>query len=530
VETIGIDIGGTTIGVCRATGVGRPDPASVMTFANRGRDQAIAGILDAVARLEPGAEPTFGIACGGPLDAKAGLILSPPNLPEWDRVPIGRLLTEAFGGRAHLMNDANASTLAEWRFGAAQGAQHAAFLTCGTGLGAGLILDGRLYQGASGDAGEIGHVKLTDHGPTGYGVVGSCEGWCSGAGIARYAQSLIRAGKGPSITPAEGVTARWVIDAAKRGDAFAVRVLHEVGTMLGRALAVLADVVNPQVIVLGSNYVRAGALLADPTRRAFEEHALPGVAAACRIVPAALGEQLGHVASLCAAWHAEPAPPTPGPASNPLRADRGGEVTRHFDEVVLRHPLLATCRDGVLGAFDLLTQTFDRGGQVLVCGNGGSAADAEHIAGELIKGFELPRRITADYGLPDGLDARLQRGLPVIPLTGFAALRSAVANDTDPRLEFAQLVQALGRPGDGLLCLSTSGNAVNVRLAAQVAKAKNMRVVALTGRDGGALAPLADVAIRVPATGARPVQEVHLPVYHTLCLMLETAYFGGCSA
>lgn len=205
----------------------------------------------------------------------------------------------------------------------------------------------------------------------------------------------------------------------------------------------------------------------------------------------------------------------------------------HLAELSERLPVLRPIAADIAAAFALLDATFDAGRQVLVCGNGGSAADAEHFAGELLKGFESKRPLARGYGLPDGLDAKLQRGLPVIPLTGFVSLRTAVANDCDGRLEFAQLVEALGRPGDVLVGLSTSGRSANICLAAQVAKGKAMRVLSLTGSGGssgagggGPLATLADVAVRVPAERTRLVQELHLPIYHTLCLMLESARFG----
>lgn len=199
----------------------------------------------------------------------------------------------------------------------------------------------------------------------------------------------------------------------------------------------------------------------------------------------------------------------------------------HVAELCARHPSLATCREAIAAAYTLLEGCFRSGGTIYLCGNGGSAADCEHWSGELLKGFERHRPPPADHRLPPELARILQRGLPAIPLTGFSSLRTAFANDVDPRADFAQLVWALGRPGDVLVGISTSGNAENVRLAALTAKAKDMRVLALTGAKGGKLVELADVAIRAPETSTRLAQELHLPIYHALCLMLEDAFFGG---
>lgn len=193
--------------------------------------------------------------------------------------------------------------------------------------------------------------------------------------------------------------------------------------------------------------------------------------------------------------------------------------------LLAQHPELASCRSEIAAAFRALAACFRRGGRVYLCGNGGSAADCEHWAGELLKGFysRRPPRLRSGR-LPVAL-RRLQEGLPAIPLTGFPALRTAVANDIAGELEFAQLVWALGRPGDVLVALSTSGNARNVALAARAARARRMRIVGLTGARGGRLRRLARPCIRVPAERTHLIQELHLSVYHTLCLALETAFF-----
>ncbi len=201
-------------------------------------------------------------------------------------------------------------------------------------------------------------------------------------------------------------------------------------------------------------------------------------------------------------------------------------MSRHLDELIQRQPDLGAIRDSIQQAFALLERLYRSGGTLLLCGNGGSAADCEHFSGELLKSFESHRPPKDADKLPPELARILQQALPAIPLTQFMSLRTAFVNDVDPYADFAQLVWGLGRPGDVLCGISTSGNAKNVCLAAKAAKAKGLSVLSLTGAKGGMLAGLADVAVKAPATRTCLVQEQHLPIYHTLCLMLEEAFFA----
>ena len=200
----------------------------------------------------------------------------------------------------------------------------------------------------------------------------------------------------------------------------------------------------------------------------------------------------------------------------------------HLAELLNRRLELAQLAADIRKAADLFLECFRSGGNALLAGNGGSAADADHWAGELMKGFESRRPLTQEQraGLRPEVADKLQQAVPCIPLTGFPALRTAVANDIDPTLEFAQLVMALGRTGSLFVGLSTSGNAPNVCAAAEVARAKGLKVLGLTGEGGGRLADLCDLCIRVPATRTLEVQELHLPVYHTLCLLIEDEFFS----
>lgn len=204
-------------------------------------------------------------------------------------------------------------------------------------------------------------------------------------------------------------------------------------------------------------------------------------------------------------------------------------VSRHLDDLGTRHQALAAIRDSVERAFEALRACVESGGTIYLCGNGGSAADAEHWAGELVKGFESKRPLTDEEraGLSPDLADRLQRGIRAVPLTGFVSLRTAVANDVAGEMEFAQLAWAFCKPGDVLIGISTSGNSRNLVLAMQAASARGAKTMALVGHGGGRMAELADCAVRVPATRTLHVQEQHLPVYHCLSLMLEDHFFGA---
>ena len=259
--------------------------------------------------LEGEAPDGIGVSCGGPLDPKHGIIQRPPNLPLWDDTPIVQWLEDRYHAPARIQNDADACALAEWKLGAGRGTRNMIFLTCGTGLGAGLILNGQLYRGSSYMAGEVGHVRLSKEGPAGYGKEGSFEGFCSGGGIAQlgYTMGLSQYQRGicPSYfspeQPMGGATAKAVARAAGEGDAAAREVYRKSGRYLGLGLSVLIDILNPECIVLGSIFARSEELLRPEMEKALEEEALPAALAVCRIVPSELGESLGDYAALITA-------------------------------------------------------------------------------------------------------------------------------------------------------------------------------------------------------------------------------------
>ncbi len=208
---------------------------------------------------------------------------------------------------------------------------------------------------------------------------------------------------------------------------------------------------------------------------------------------------------------------------------------RELAELLERYPDLRVCRDQIVDAYAMLVASYDLGGKLLLAGNGGSASDCEHIVGELMKSFVRPRPLDPEYvdrmrqidaSMGEELASCMQAALPAVSLTGFPALSTAFVNDCHPLMNFAQLVNGLGRKEDVFWGISTSGNSRNVCYAALAAKAKGMKVIGLTGQKESQLSRWADVCIRVPRTETYQVQELHLPLYHCLCMMLETHYYG----
>jgi glucokinase len=318
---LGVDVGGTKTAVILSARppecIGRIEFA---TLPDLGPERAIKQIVESARELlgrhslPDESIAAVGVSCGSPLDRVRGIVQAPPNLTTWVDVPICKLLSEEFHTVCRLENDANAGAVAEHRFGAGRGVENIVFLTLGTGLGAGIIAGGRLLLGANGDAGEIGHVRLSPTGPVGYHKAGSIEGWSSGGGIAQLAVSMLaqanRRGQ-TSILHAHGekpLTARDVGQAAHAGDAVARKILRASGERLGQALAMLLDVLNPERIVLGGLAWRMGDYLMAPMRKVVNREALPQTLAACEIVPATLGEKIGDVSAMCVAMGLESPP------------------------------------------------------------------------------------------------------------------------------------------------------------------------------------------------------------------------------
>lgn len=312
----GIDIGGTKcavsigkttekdgIEICYKEKFPTPDTpeAAVQKMAD-----TLAFMIDAQKEIDLKA---IGISCGSPLDSKKGIIMCPPNLPNWDQIDVVTPFAKRFGVPVQVQNDANACGLAEWLWGAGRGTRNMIFLTFGTGLGAGLILDGKLYCGTCDMAGEVGHVRLSEDGPEGYGKKGSFEGFCSGGGIARFAvpyiEEWIRNGRQTQIVPPgkipQEITTADIGTAAGKGDELALDILKKAGENLGKGLSVLIDILNPERIVIGSIYLRQEDILREPMMEVIRRETLLQNRQVCQVVPAGLGEQLGDYAALSVA-------------------------------------------------------------------------------------------------------------------------------------------------------------------------------------------------------------------------------------
>lgn len=312
---VGVDIGGTkcavTLGLSDSGNLQIKDKVAFPTTGVEGTIRDIKeGIRTVLGRnsLSSGNIAAIGISCGGPLDSREGIIMSPPNLPGWDNIPITRILEDEFGVKTAVHNDANACALAEWQFGAGRGTRNMVFLTFGTGLGAGLILDGKLFAGTNDNAGELGHIRLDAFGPVGYGKAGSFEGFCSGSGIAQLAASMVKErlqmGRKVDWCPdgnLSSITARTVAEAARRGDALAMEVYSVSARYLGKGLSIVIDILNPELIVIGSIYARNEDLLKPLMEEVLSKEALPLANRVCRVVPAALGESIGDYAALSVA-------------------------------------------------------------------------------------------------------------------------------------------------------------------------------------------------------------------------------------
>jgi glucokinase len=260
------------------------------------------------ANLATGDISSIGISCGGPVDNKKGVIMSPPHLIGWDDVRIVEYFENGYDIKTILENDANACALAEWKFGAGKGKnlKNVIFLTFGTGFGGGLILDGRLYSGTNGMAGEIGHIRGAGSGPVGYGKAGSFDGFCSGDGIVQIAKTKLlevfqmggQASFCQNIEDMDKLTAKEIAKAANGGDELALGIYRESGEYLGRALSVLVDLLNPEMIIIGSIYRRSENLLRPACEQILKKEALKHSLEVCEVVPAALGDDIGLYAAL----------------------------------------------------------------------------------------------------------------------------------------------------------------------------------------------------------------------------------------
>jgi glucokinase len=307
-KVIGIDIGGTKTAVIYAVenneGIELIDK---ILFPTSTVEETIDSIFRTTEKMmdKHSSIHAIGISCGGPLNSATGVVMSPPNLPGWDHIPIVDMVKERFHIPCAIQNDANACALAEWKFGAGRGTNNMIFLTFGTGMGAGLVLNGQLYSGTNDNAGEVGHIRLAEFGPVGYGKAGSFEGFASGGGIAQLAKIKLeekyQMGEQVSWCPAgeiANITTRDVAENAQKDDLLAYEIIRISAEYLGKGLAILIDILNPECIVIGSVYARNENLFFPIIKTVLEKEALPLANKACNIKPAKLGENIGDYAAV----------------------------------------------------------------------------------------------------------------------------------------------------------------------------------------------------------------------------------------
>lgn len=311
---IGIDIGGTKCTVSVSSiDLKIFHRIQFATHTENGPNYAIGEILKTLDDLKNEIDfdnvMSIGISCGGPLNSKRGIILSPPNLPGWDNIEIVEIIQNKTNINTFIQNDANACALAEWKYGAGVGTKNMVFLTFGTGLGAGLILNGRLYTGTNDNAGEVGHIRLDSEGPVGFYKSGSFEGFCSGSGIAKLAkikaEEKLNNGEEVSYCSSfdelQSITALQLSKLANLGDKDALEVFNISAKKLGQGLSIIIDILNPERIVIGSVYARNPHLFDVISNEVILKEAIPESRSICSIVPAQLGDNVGDIASISVA-------------------------------------------------------------------------------------------------------------------------------------------------------------------------------------------------------------------------------------
>jgi glucokinase len=308
---LGVDVGGTKLATVLATRAGQVlHKVRMPTEAEKGPELGVARLISMIHQnlTDTGIEKKdvigIGVACGSPMDAERGIILGPPNLQSWNPVPIKATLEAKFGIYTRLENDANAGALAEWLFGAGKGKRHVVYMTMGTGIGGGLILDGRLYRGTNGNAGEVGHMRVIRQGGPlcGCGKRGCLEAFCSGPSIARRTKKALSESPRSAIldlaTSIESVTAEHLFAAARQGDALALRLVDETAHYMGVGLANIIQALNPEVIVLGTIATEQGDFFLDRVRHVVRAETWPQMSDVVEILPSPLGNKVGDYGAI----------------------------------------------------------------------------------------------------------------------------------------------------------------------------------------------------------------------------------------
>ena len=503
-SAFGISIGGTKTAVTHAFFDGKFNQIAKKTFKTypNDPDKEMENIFGLIEEFGYPVD-VISLATGGPQDIQRGLLLKPPHLPGFDNYPIVDVLRDRYHSDVYFLNDADACALAEYKFGAGRGYKNMAHLTFGTGIGSGLILNGQLFTGNNGMAGEIGHVRLSDNGPVGYDRVGSVEGYVAGGNIPLWTKDFI-IDKNTNLNNYKVLTTKDIAIEARNGDKVALDIFNEVANRLGETISILLDLLNLELVVIGGIYPRCLDLLEDKVKESVKKNSINYKV--CKIVPSELKEEIDDYSSLVGIML--------------------GEDMKTFYE---RYSKMESQKDNIEHSINILESCFKNNGKILVCGNGGSSSDSAHIVGELMKSFMAKRPLNNEIAdkinkeFDKEVSDKLQTAIPCIDLTSQTALLTAFANDVDPDFIFAQQVLGYSKnnPHDVLLAISASGNSKNVVNAVKVAKSIGIRTISLTGSADSELSKLSTVCIRAPETETYKVQEYHLPIYHYICMELE---------
>lgn len=506
ISVFGISIGGTKTAVTHAFydgGFSSIEKEVFDSFPNN-PEKEMDSIYSSIEKLNYPID-VISLAVGGPLNINKGLLLKPPHLPGFDNYPIVDILKNKYHVDVYMLNDADACALAEHKFGAGKGYKNMAYLTFGTGIGSGLILNNELYTGQNGMAGEIGHVRLKESGPIGYDKAGSVEGYVAGGNIPLWAKEYIK-DKETSLSKYERLTTKDIANEARLGDKVALKVFEEVAKRLGETISILVDILNLDIVVIGGIYPRCLDLLEDKVIEAVKKNSIKNNYESCKVVPSLLKEQIDDYSSLMGIML--------------------GDNMKTFYE---RYPELVDQKDNIEKAIDILEKCFKNNGKILVCGNGGSSSDSAHITAELMKNFisrrplneETFKKINKEFD--EEISNKLQLGIPCIDLTAQIGLLTSFSNDVDPDYIFAQQVVGYSKnnPNDVLLMISTSGNSKNVVNAGKVAKSLGLKTISLTGKNESELSRISTICIKAPEVETYKVQEYHLPIYHYICMELE---------
>jgi glucokinase len=501
---IGLDIGGTKIAILEGSFAAETlQRREIPTRAQDAFDVTFERMLTEVDAVLKSAQSTghhisaISVSVGGPLKIEEGIILAPPHLPNWVNVPLKSLLAQRYGVPVFVEHDGNAGALAEFLFGAGKGLSNIIFLTTGTGLGGGIIIDGHIYRGTTDTAGEVGHVRLAEEGPVEYGKAGSWEAFCSGSGMVKLAHSMF-----PGHY-AEALTTRELVHKALGGEAEAVQVIRKSGEWLGRGLAILVDMLNPQMIVLGSLGGALGDMFIQPAREVVKLESLAQPAEACQIVSAELGARLGDVAALVAAIYAMRQSAEMLSASSLKPAGAFGVALEDSVRVQAR---LSEVAEVIEQSAQSICRALVDGRKVIVFGNGGSAAQAQHLAGELV----------GKYG-------PVRKSLPSIALTADSGVVTCIANDFGYDHVFSRQVEAFAQPGDIVIGITTSGRSANIIQALDAGRERGAVTIALTG-ERGLVGSSADFVVPVPSNSTARIQEGHAFIVHYWCDVIDAQF------